>query len=59
MHANPERVRAICDLSPPTDVTSLMRFMGMINFLGRYFSRLSNTCQPLNLLLRADTCWTW
>ena len=36
----------------PTDITELKRFMGLVNFIGRYVEGLSDKLLPLNELLR-------
>ena len=46
-------------LQPPTNVTELRRILGMLNYLGRYVPDLSQVCQPMNQLLRAETVWYW
>ena len=52
-----EKVRAIVDMPYPSNVTELKRFLGSVNFLGRFLPNLSNVAQPLNELLRSDRCW--
>ncbi len=54
-----DKVRAISELKPPTNVTELRRVMGMVNFLGRYLPQLSNVSRPLNELLQAGAIWRW
>lgn len=56
---DPEKVEAIVNLSPPTNVTEVRRLLGMINFLGKFVPNLSEICQPLNELLKADREFTW
>lgn len=59
MRPDPEKVRAICDLAPPTDVSELRRLMGMVNYLGRYLENLSTVCKPMTDLLKDDISWQW
>ncbi|KAL6491496.1 hypothetical protein MHYP_G00018410 [Metynnis hypsauchen] len=57
---DPEKVEAIRQLSPPTDVQELKRILGMVNYLGRYIPNLSTVGQPLyELLKRNKNTWTW
>ncbi|KAL1279202.1 hypothetical protein QQF64_025875 [Cirrhinus molitorella] len=56
---DPEKVRAIRDLSKPQNLTELKRMLGMINYLCRYLPHSATVLQPLNELLRADTVWRW
>ena len=43
----------------PTDVAELRRFLGMVNYLGRYLQNLSSVLQPVTELLEKDRAWTW
>ncbi|XP_056444336.1 uncharacterized protein K02A2.6-like [Gadus chalcogrammus] len=56
---DPDKVKAIRQLSPPADVQELRRILGMVNYLGRYIPRLSTIGQPLYELLRDNNSWTW
>lgn len=53
------KVKAIVDMKEPKDITELRRFLGMVNFLGRYVHNLADILRPLNDLLYHDTQWTW
>ena len=54
-----ERIRAIQQLKPPTNVAELRRIIGMITYLGRFVPDLSTVLAPLNSLLKSDSAWTW
>ncbi len=56
---DPEKVRAIQDLSKPQNLTELKRMLGMINYLCRYLPHSATVLQSLNELLRADVVWRW
>ena len=56
---DPAKVEAINELPEPTDVCSLRRFCGMVNYLGRYIPNLSDRMEPLNASLRSDVSWHW
>ena len=57
---NPERVKAIASLSPPNNITELRRYIGMINYLGRFVpASLSSIIKPMTDLLKNDTVWCW
>ena len=56
---DPEKVRAIVELSPPTSVSELRRLLGMINYLGKFLPDLSTVLQPLNDLLKGSSTWVW
>ena len=40
--ADPRKTEAILQMPDPTDVAELRRFLGMVNYLGRYLQNLSS-----------------
>lgn len=56
---DPNKVDAILQLPPTTDVQELERILGMVNYLGRYIPKLSTVGQPLYELLKNKNAWTW
>ena len=52
---SPERIRAIREMPPPTNVAELRRIIGMITYLGRFVPDLSTIMSPINNLLKSDT----
>ena len=54
-----DKVAAIQNLAPPTNITELKRALGIINYLCSYFDKLSNVLKPLNDLLKCDVYWFW
>ena len=58
-HPDPENIRAIQEMPPPTDVTTLRSFLGLINYYGSFLPALHDIRAPLNRLLQKDTTWVW
>jgi len=56
---DPDKIRAIEALNRPTDIPSLRRFLGMVNYMQCYIPHLAKLASPLNRLLREDTQWVW
>ena len=56
---DPAKVNAIANMTPPQDVDGLRRYLGMVNYLGRFVPNLSTVLQPLNQLLVKNNTWTW
>jgi len=56
---DPDKIRAIEALNRLTDILSLRRFPGMVNYMQRYIPHLAKLASPLNRLLRKDTQWVW
>ncbi|KAK3744137.1 hypothetical protein QZH41_006175 [Actinostola sp. cb2023] len=56
---NPDKVKGIAEMKVPTDIKELQRFMGMVNYLGKFLPNLSNSTQALRELLQKETAWHW
>ena len=56
---DPKKVRAIKDMPDPTDVTSLKRCLGMVNYLAKFLSHLYSVSEPLRRLEAKDAEWCW
>ena len=59
LHSDPEKVRAIMDMPPPTNLEELRRYLGVVNYLGKFLPNATNTLSPLQNLLKKDVYWTW
>ena len=53
------KVAAIVNLEAPTDQKELLRFLGMVNFVGRYIPNKADIMEPLNCLLTSKNAWIW
>ena len=49
---NPEKIQGIRDMKPPTNVTEVKRFLGMINFYRRFVPDLASLVEPMVELTR-------
>jgi hypothetical protein len=56
---DPDKICEINDMPMPTDKKSLQRFIGMVQFLGRWLPHLADIKRPLCQLMRNDVEWTW
>ena len=59
LHSDPEKVRAIIDMPPLTNLEELRRYLGVVNYLGKFLPNATNTLSPLQNLLKKDVSWTW
>ena len=53
------KVDAIVGMNPPQDVEAVKQLLGMVNYLSRYLSNLSDMCEPLRQLTHQDVIWEW
>ena len=56
---HPDRVAAIMELPPPTNVTELKSVNGMFNYVAKFVPHLSTVMKPMTDLLKADAAWVW
>ena len=54
MKPDPDKVAAIKNLTPPQDIAAVRRFLGIVNYLGRYVPNFSSALQPINDLMKTD-----
>ena len=59
IRADPNKTSAITEMKPPTNISELRRFMGMINQLGKFSHNLADLTQPLRQLLSKKSAWLW
>ncbi len=53
------KVQAIQEMPAPTCKKDLQRFLGSIQYIGKYIPTLSEITSPLRLLLKDDIEWHW
>ena len=56
---DPEKTRALHQMSQPSNVSGLRRFLGMANQLGKFSPNLASLTQPLRELLGKRSIWRW
>ena len=56
---DPEKIRAIKDMPPPTSVSELRTVCGMLNYLTKFVSHMATTLKPVTDLLKGNRAWLW
>ena len=54
-----EKVRAVRETEPPTNVAEVRSFLGFISFSSRFLPNCATTAEPLRKLTRQDITWKW
>ena len=54
-----EKVRAIKEAPPPSNVSQLRSFLGSVNYYSKFLPKLANTLAPLYSLLQKTKQWSW
>ena len=52
--ADPEKIKAITEMKTPENITELQRFLGMINYVGKFLPNLAEVAAPLRCLLKKE-----
>ena len=55
--ANPDKIKAVLDMSSPPNIKEVQRLTGRIDALSRFVSRASDKCQPFFQVLKKAFQW--
>ncbi|CAH8676807.1 unnamed protein product [Schistosoma haematobium] len=56
---DPENVRAIQNMPPPSNVATLRSFLGLISYYSNFLPQLHRLRAPMNQLLSSNVKWNW
>ena len=56
---DPTKIEAITNMPKPTDKKGVQRFLGLVNYLTKFLSKLSELCEPLRQLTHRDVEFKW
>jgi len=59
LQADPEKVKAITEMKSPSNVKELRRFLGLVNYLGKFLPHFSAVAERLRNLTKNDVPWNW
>ena len=57
IEANPDKIKAVLDMPPPSGIKEVQRLIGRIVALSRFVSRASDKCQPFFQVLKKAFQW--
>ena len=55
---DPDKVKAIVNMKPPSDVAQIQRLAGMVNYLAKLLRGLSDAMKPIRYLTNKDVEWS-
>lgn len=55
----PNKIKAVTEMPAPTDVASVRRFLGMIQYLSKFLPGLADMTKPLRELTKKDILFEW
>ena len=56
---DPRKTAAISAMKPPSSITELRRFMGMVNQMSKFSPNIAQISKPLRDLLSTKNSWAW
>ncbi|PKI41673.1 hypothetical protein CRG98_037936 [Punica granatum] len=59
IEVDPDKVKAIMELPPPSTMRKVRSFLGRLNYIARFIANLTNKCQPLFRLLCKNAAVKW
>ncbi|PKI49247.1 hypothetical protein CRG98_030356 [Punica granatum] len=59
IEVNPDKVKAIMELHPPSTVREVRGFLGQLNYIAQFIANLTDKCQPLFRLLCKNAAIEW
>ena len=59
MSPHPDKVAAIRDLPPPTNLSELKSVNALFNYVSKFVPHLESIMKPMTDLLKSDTAWVW
>ena len=57
IEANPDKIKAVLDMLPPSNIKEIQRLIGRIVALSRFVSKASDKCQPFFQVLKKAFKW--
>ncbi|XP_052728595.1 uncharacterized protein LOC128195360 [Vigna angularis] len=59
IEVDPDKVRAISEMPAPSTEKEVRGFLGRLNYIARFISQLTATCEPMFKLLRKNQVMVW
>jgi len=59
LHPSECKIRAVKEAPPPSNITELKAYLGLLTYYGKFLPNLATTLAPLYSLLKKDAKWSW
>ena len=56
---DPQKIKALKDMPAPNKRKELQAFLGIINYLGKFYPGTAVVCGPLQKLMSNKEAWAW
>jgi len=59
LQPDPEKIKAILDMPPPSDKEGVQRLLGTVNYLDKFIKNKAEVQGPISQLLQKDAAFVW
>ena len=59
IEVDPSKIKAILDMPPPKKEKEIRGFLGWLQYINQFMTKLTSTCEPIFKLLRKNEPHTW
>jgi hypothetical protein len=59
VRTDPKKLEAVEEYPPPTDVRTLLSFLGLASYYRRFVPKFATVAHPLHMLTKKDTPFAW
>ncbi|GFN74641.1 transposon ty3-i Gag-Pol polyprotein [Plakobranchus ocellatus] len=59
LQADPDKIKAVQEMTRPNDKEALRKFLGFVSYLGKFIPNLSQENEPLRQLLKSENQFQW
>ena len=56
---DPDKIRAISEMPPPSDKEGVLRILGTVNYLDKFIEHKANLQEPISQLTQRDIAFVW
>ena len=56
---DPDKIRAISEMPPPSDKEGVLRILGTVNYLDKFIEHKANLQEPISQLTQKDVAFVW
>ena len=56
---DPDKIRAISEIPPPSDKEGVLRILGTVNYLDKFIEHKANLQEQISQLTKKDVAFVW
>ena len=59
IEVDPSKIKAISEMKPPQDINGIRSFLGQVQYISRFISKLTMICEPIFKKLKKEEHAKW